>query len=209
MNPDTQFSKERIEMLCDGVFAIAMTLLVLELKVPDLPKGTPSVEIWRALRGHGLSFFAFALTFLLAGQFWLIHHIFFHYLRHATRAIAVLSLVFLMFVSLLPFSASMFVAYGTRQSAGMVFYFGNQLVLASLMAVQWLVARAQGLLTGADTDPKRRSYFAVLRAMPVVFALLLIVAVINPAWLAWATWPLAATMFLIRKLARKRAALPS
>ncbi len=74
MNPDTQFSKERIEMLCDGVFAIAMTLLVLELKVPDLPKPVTSGTIWHALGEHRLGFFAyflFVLALLLAAQWWL------------------------------------------------------------------------------------------------------------------------------------------
>jgi uncharacterized membrane protein len=45
----SQFSKARLEMLCDGVFAIAMTLLVLELKVPDLPRRAASAEILHAL----------------------------------------------------------------------------------------------------------------------------------------------------------------
>lgn len=116
---DTQFSKERIEMLCDGVFAIAVTLLVLELKAPDLPRGAASAEIWHALREHGPSFLGFALTFILAGQFWVVHHVVFHYLTHAARATALLSVVMLMFVSLLPFSASMFVAFGPRQPVGM------------------------------------------------------------------------------------------
>jgi uncharacterized membrane protein len=46
---DTQFSKARLEMLCDGIFAIAMTLLVLELKPPDLPHRATSPEILHAL----------------------------------------------------------------------------------------------------------------------------------------------------------------
>jgi hypothetical protein len=46
-------------MLCDGIFTVAMTLLVLELKAPDLPRHAPSAEIWHALREHGLSFVGF------------------------------------------------------------------------------------------------------------------------------------------------------
>ncbi|MBI3401724.1 MAG: Flp pilus assembly complex ATPase component TadA [Acidobacteria bacterium] len=78
MNPETQFSKARIEMLCDGVFAIAMTLRVLELKVPDLPRQAPSAEVWHARAEHRITFFAFALSFVLAGQFWMQHHVLFH-----------------------------------------------------------------------------------------------------------------------------------
>src|SRR4026207_2279211 len=100
---DTTFSKVRIELLCDGVFAIAMTLLVLELKVPELDKHASAVEIWSALRGQGPDLFGYFLTFALAGQFWMLHHVLFHYLTHATRALALLSILMLMFVALLPF----------------------------------------------------------------------------------------------------------
>ncbi len=70
---DTQFSKVRLEMLCDGIFAIAMTLLVLELKPPDLPRPAASADILHALREHGLAFVGLVLSFLLAGQFWIVH----------------------------------------------------------------------------------------------------------------------------------------
>lgn len=148
MNPDTQFSKARIEMLCDAVFAIAMTLRVLELKVPDL----------------------FALSFVLARQFWMQHHVLFHYPAHATRAMALLNLVFLMFVSLLPCSTSLFATYGSKQ-VGVTFYFGNQFVLALLLWAQCALANRQGLLGGDANDPKRRR-FAGLAAFPGVLAIL-------------------------------------
>ncbi|MBZ5557326.1 MAG: DUF1211 domain-containing protein [Acidobacteriia bacterium] len=204
MNPETQFSKERIEMLCDGVFAIAMTLLVLDLKVPELPKHTASIEIWHALREHGLSFFAFALTFALAGQFWLIHHVFFHYLKHATRGLAALNLLFLMFVSLLPFTTSMFAAFGSQQ-AGMVPYIANQFILASLIGTQWLLARSQGLLTGAPTDPKRRRFAVVITALPTLFGLLLIGELIMPGSLAWALLPGVIVVRILSRRVEKRA----
>jgi uncharacterized membrane protein len=204
MNPETQFSKERIEMLCDGVFAIAMTLLVLDLKVPELPKHTAGIEIWHALREHGLSFFAFALTFALAGQFWLVHHILFHYLKHATRVIAALNLVFLMFVSLLPFTTSMFATFGSQQ-AGMLPYIANQFILASLIGVQWLVARSQGLLTGAPADPKRQRFVLIIAALPTLFGLLLIAEVIIPGSLAWALLPGVVIVRILSRRVEKRA----
>jgi len=68
--PEMEFSKARLEMLCDGIFAIAMTLLVLELKVPNLPRRAESAEIWHALREHALPFLGVALTFILASTFW-------------------------------------------------------------------------------------------------------------------------------------------
>ena len=143
---DTQFSKVRLETLCDGIFAIAMTLLVLELKPPELPRHAATADIWHALREHGLAFMGFALSFLLAGQFWILHHISFNYLRHANRALAILTIPFLMFVSLLPFSTSMLTAFGLRSPVGLGFYLGNQFMLATFLAAQWLMAKRQGLL---------------------------------------------------------------
>ena len=71
----TPFSKARIEALSDGVFAIAMTLLVLEIKVPELPRDVAPAELWHATIEHWPIFFSFLVTFMLAGQFWLSHHV--------------------------------------------------------------------------------------------------------------------------------------
>jgi len=167
---DTQFSKARLEMLCDGVFAIAMTLLVLELKPPGLPRQAASSEILHALREHGLAFIGFVLSFLLAGQFWILHHVSFNYLRQASRALAILTIPFLMFVSLLPFSTSMLTAFGLRNPVGLVFYLGNQFMLATFLAAQWLMAKRQGLLIESDGSAKRRQFELMICAQPISFA---------------------------------------
>ena len=167
---DTQFSKVRLETLCDGIFAIAMTLLVLELKPPELPRHAATADIWHALREHGLAFMGFALSFLLAGQFWILHHISFNYLRHANRALAMLTIPFLMFVSLLPFSTSMLTAFGLRNPVGLVFYLGNQFMLAALLAAHWVIAKSQGLLIESDGSVKRRQFELMICAQPISFA---------------------------------------
>lgn len=177
---DTQFSKERLEMLCDGIFAIAMTLLVLELKPPNLPRQAASAEIWHALREHGLAFVGFVLSFLLAGQFWILHHVSFNYLRKANRALALLTIPFLMFVSLLPFSTSMLTSFGLRNPVALIVYFGNQFMLAALLAAQWLLARRQGLQTESDGSQKRRRFDLVIRFQPLTFAVAIAVVFIAP-----------------------------
>ena len=186
-------------MLCDGVFAIAMTLLVLDLRVPDLPKTTAGTEVWHALTDHGLTFFAFVLTFLLAGQLWILHHVLFHYLRHASRAIAILNLPLLMFVSLLPFTTSMFAKFGPRP-AGMIPYLANQTILGAFIGVQFLVARRQGLLTGSPADPKFRRFTIMVAALPLLFGLVLVGELITPGSPAWTLIP---GVILVRLLVRR------
>jgi uncharacterized membrane protein len=138
-------SKGRIEALSDGVFAIAMTLLVLELKIPDLPKETTQAELLLKLKELLPHFYSYAMTFILAGVFWLFHHFTYHFIRHTTRALLWMNIIFLMFVSLLPFSTH-FMADFMRQPVALMFYFGNQTVLALLLRVQWIYARQTGIL---------------------------------------------------------------
>ena len=198
---DTQFSKARIEMLCDGVFAIAMTLLVLELKVPELPKPLTTATIWHALGQHRLGFFAYFLSFMLAGSFWMQHHVLFHYLARATRQMALLNLVFLMFVSILPFSTSVFATYGPQ---GTPFYFGNQLILAMLLAGQWWLASATGLLRTGD-DVKRRRFATLIVAFPVLFGVLFVAALFDPESAGLAALPGFLAILVVRKVAARRA----
>src|SRR5436190_5165844 len=137
-------SKGRIEALSDGVFAIAMTLLVLELKIPDLPKDTSQTELLSQLRELGPHFYSYALTFILSGVFWVFHHFTFHFIRHTTRVLLWLNTVFLMFVSLLLFSTHL-MGDLMRHSVALMFYFGNQTVLALLLKALWIYAQHAGI----------------------------------------------------------------
>ena len=76
-----------------------MTLLVLEIKVPDLPRDVSAHDLWQAVAAHGFTFFSFYLTFALAGLFWFWHHISFHYISRVDGVIVWINLAFLMFVS--------------------------------------------------------------------------------------------------------------
>ena len=165
MTDDTQFSKARIEMLCDGVFAIAMTLLVLELKVPELPKQTPTAELWHAL-----------------GE---------------------LNLLFLMFVSLLPFTTSLYARFGAP--AGIPFYFGHQFILSLLVWAQWILASRTGLLGGDARDPKRVRFVAVLAAFTTMLGSLFAVSIVAPGAAGLGALPGAIAVLFIRRRAEKRA----
>jgi TMEM175 potassium channel family protein len=154
--PPVALSKGRLEALSDGIFAIVMTLLVLELRVPDLPRHTPQHELLVKLRELGPYFFSFVITFVLAGAFWLLHHITFHYVRHTTRVLVWLNIAFLMFVSLLPFSTGM-LGHFSFQPISTVFYFGNQFMLAMLLRIQWAYAQRTKLVDpGTDPEMQQR-----------------------------------------------------
>ena len=156
-------SKHRIEALSDGLFAIVMTLLVLELKVPELPRSAPDGEILLRLRELGPSFFTFVLTFVLSALFWFLHQLAFQFTRHLTRGLTLLNLVFLMFVALLPFSAGMLGRFMHSQVAACIYY-GNQFIIGTALCIQWEYARRHKLIAeGLDPQLERRLSFRFMR----------------------------------------------
>lgn len=103
--PELQaLNSERVATLADGVFAIVLTLLVIELKAPE---GNTSEQLMHALLELGPKFFSFALTFCVISIFWFGHHMEFHYIKRSDRMHLWLNLLFMMAISFLPFSASL------------------------------------------------------------------------------------------------------
>jgi uncharacterized membrane protein len=127
-----------------------------------------------------LSFVGFGLTFLLAGASWIAHHRLFQHLRTANRALVMLTIPFLMFVTLLPFSTSMLTAFGPQSPVSLTFYLGNQFALSALLAIQWLVAQRSGLIATADDDPERRRFARFVIIQPISFLISLAVAYVSP-----------------------------
>ena len=118
----------RIAAFTDGVMAVAITLLVLNVKVPRLTAGE---ELGHALVDLLPSLGAYALAFALVGRFWVIHHNLFETLRGFDRTLMALNLLFLALIVLMPFSAQLYDVYTTRPAAAAVL--GGTLGLAALV----------------------------------------------------------------------------
>jgi uncharacterized membrane protein len=111
-NRFTGQSLERLTALSDGVFAVAMTLLVLDVRVPASAALAHSEHgLWGALVKLGPSFAAYLLSFTMLGTFWLAQHTLLGILGRCDRTLTWISLGFLFVVSLLPFSAALLAHY--------------------------------------------------------------------------------------------------
>lgn len=106
MDTKTSFglSTNRIEAFTDGVFAVAITLLILEVKVPF---GFKEGELWSALVPLWPKLLAYAVSFGIIGIFWVGHHIMFHYIKRSDRILLWLNTLLLMFISAIPFAAGL------------------------------------------------------------------------------------------------------
>ena len=137
-----EIGKNRIEALSDGIFAIVMTLLILELRVPNLPPSAPNVEVAPALFALWPKFASYIVTFVSLGFFWVGHHIMYHAIRRADRTLLWLNIFFFMFVSLLPFSTSVLNAFPEAFIAPLVFG-ANLAVVGWILFFQWRYASSQ------------------------------------------------------------------
>jgi uncharacterized membrane protein len=166
---------ERIAFFSDAVFAIAITLLVLEIKVPHLEPGAGETEAWRALAGLALKMTGFVASFLVVGAFWLSHHRAFGWLRESDDRLAWRNLFLLLTVSFIPFPTAFFSEYpGYR--ASLQFYAASLVLLGLAQRFLWahaLTARflAPGVTAAEVARLKRRSW-----GVPIVGMLAILVA---------------------------------
>jgi uncharacterized membrane protein len=126
----------RIVAFTDGVMAVAITLLVLNFDVPELPSGRED-ELGEALVDLLPTFLAYVLSFALVGRFWVVHHNLFQRLRSFDGLLMALNLVFLALIALVPFATDLLDSYTKQPLAAAVF--GGTLGLAAL--ANWLMHR--------------------------------------------------------------------
>jgi uncharacterized membrane protein len=147
----------RTEAFSDGVFAIAITLLVLEIGIP----ATEFDDLWSAIFHEWPAYLGFATSFLTIGGLWLAHHGIFRRLRYANNAVMRINLLLLMAVSFLPFPTRL-VAEAIRdrsaERAAAIFYGLCLLAIAVLFSALWgAVARDRRLLKPEVTDEEVNS----------------------------------------------------
>ncbi len=137
----------RLVAFSDGVFAITITLLVLEIKPP-----TDYENLLHGLAVLWPSYLAYALTFLFIGQVWANHHVMFDHIRAADRLILLLNTLLLMVVAFLPFATSVLAGAlrsGHGQRTAVVFYGLTFAVTALTFNAVWQYASRHRLLSAA------------------------------------------------------------
>jgi len=170
-----EFQLERMILFSDAVFAIAITLLVLEIRVPAVDRHIAT----DALLAHSLDelvpkFIGFLVSFFMIGLYWTVHHRMFGYVINYTPRLLWLNLIFLLAVVLMPFSSGFYSEYVLRQlRLPVLIYVLNLVFLGVMHFILWLyISRpGSGLPTGITPELKR---YYNLRALvsPTMFLLM-------------------------------------
>jgi uncharacterized membrane protein len=154
----------------DGLFAIAMTLLVVSLAVPTLSDESSVSELADKLNDDSATFVSFAISFAVIGRYWLAHHAYFSVLARLDRRIIALNLVYLAFIAFLPFPTALLGAYFSNPLS-VTIYAVNLAIVSGMEVVLFSYAQNHGLLERKLPRDIYR-YGTVMSLAPVVFFLL-------------------------------------
>jgi uncharacterized membrane protein len=193
----------RLEAFSDGVFAIAITLLILEIKVPTNEE----------IRTHGLglalaerwpSFVGYAISFITIGIMWVNHHALFKYIRRVDRTLLLANLFLLMTISFLPYPTAVLAEHLPEvdaRTAAAVFYGGTLVVTAVAFNTLWWAGRGRHRLLGADAHEGGVRTITLRYAMgPVSYGIATAVALVN----VWASLGIHFGLALMYALSERR-----
>lgn len=146
-------STGRIEAFSDGVFAIVITLLILEIQVPHLDPSGGSAALGLALINLWPKFASFVVSFIVVGVYWVGHHNAFHQIRHSDRALIWINNFFLLSVVFIPFPTALVGTYIDSHVA-VVFYGAVLVVTGATLSLLWWYASHDHRLVAHDLDPR-------------------------------------------------------
>ena len=178
---------ERTLAISDGVFAFAITLLVLDLLVPTLSSNSSSSDLWRALKDEYSSFFSYFLSFLIASVWWNAHHRSFSKIRHSDSTLRWLNLLFLVWIALLPFFTKILDHYINLQ-LGVVLYATDQAAAGAFLTLSWVYASRKHRLIDTNLTQSTINFTTLRTAISTIFFLSsILISFINPiaAVISW------------------------
>jgi TMEM175 potassium channel family protein len=208
---------DRLLALTDGVVAIALTLLVLQLQVPvtDALKNDPNSawKLWDALDVDGSELTSYLVSFVVIAQFWIVHHRILRSMRGHSEGLAWRNFGFLLTLTLMPFTSDLIGRYGSNPVA--ITLFAVNLVAISL-STQWIFLYAAGhnlQIAGARSEHEERAARVRVFLVVCIVALSVALAWTDPqlakfVWLLFLVSP-AASERIARRLERSQDSEPA
>jgi uncharacterized membrane protein len=198
-----RYSLNRILAISDGVFAFAVTLLVLDLFVPVLSYGATSGDLGQALSKEYLSFVSYLLSFFIAGIWWNAHNRNFSFLRDADSRLRWLNLLFLIWIALLPFFTKILNQYANLQLA-VVLYAFDQAGAGFFMTLSWWYSSRNHRLVDGSLKDRTIKYVTLRNAVAPLFFIISMGLSFFGAIVAFISWfGMIPTLMLLRHLERR------
>ena len=185
---------ERIIFFSDAVFAIAITLLALDIRLPLLPETANDGDLLAALASVWPQVLSYCISFLAIGMLWLAHHRTFRYVRRYDERLLLLNLLFLLLIGFVPFPTAVIGEYGNTVST--IFYAATMAVAGLMFALVWWYVNANGRLVSERLPPRRfRRVGLRVLWMPAVFLVSIPLAFWSPDAAKYSWLLILATIF--------------
>lgn len=150
---DVEIGTQRLETLTDGVFAIVMTLLALELSLPIISQRSLDIQLIPRLIELWPKFYSYILSFLLTGMLWNGNRVEYRYIKRSDGMLVMLTVIYLMFLTLLPFTTSVVGAYPLDKLPLLIFGINFAAILCSRIVI-WRYAVGEHRLVDPDLSPQ-------------------------------------------------------
>jgi uncharacterized membrane protein len=184
---ETGMDRDRLVNLSDGVFAIAITPLVLDIRVPAISENLVSSQLPGALLSLWPKYLGYMLSFVGISEFWLIHHSIFRPIRSYDRILLYLNFLFLMVVAFVPFPTSLLGEYGDHQLPVAIYAATPAVGRLLLTAIHWYSTRNDRLLDEPQDLATVRFFLIRGLTIPTIFLLSIVIAFFSVSVAIW-TW---------------------
>jgi uncharacterized membrane protein len=153
---ERQENPARIEAFSDGVFGVAITLLVIDIRVPTFAHAPSNAEMWRALGDIAAKLLIFGVSFAMIGFFWIGHHLIFWSIERSNRILMWLNLLFLFPIVCLPAATALVGEYPKNGTAATV-YVAIVMSSALFLDVLWWYSSSNGLVSSSMPEEHVRA----------------------------------------------------
>lgn len=207
-----EFQLERVILFSDAVFAIAITLMVIELKLPEIGKGETAQEFWKSVIPVIRNFIALMISFFFIGMYWYRHLKLCGLLVDYNRTFIALNLTFLFFIVLFPFSvSSMMLMSSTFFLFATLIYFANIFftILAHFILYTYLLGKGRAICKPVSEIERKilleESFIPIVLITLIFAALILSFTLLKDSEYAGLVYlPIVAFLVFIRRRMRAR-----
>lgn len=174
-------SVERLAALSDGLFAVAMTLTILDIHLPEAASIHSEGELWAAISALAPRFIVYLMSFLTLGIFWVGQQTQLNHLARSDRDLSWLHLAFLFTVTLVPVSTMLLTGFLAYRVA-LLIYWGNILLMGTLLFLSWRHACRRGLFQDSLSDDTARAVERRILIAQGLYGLGAALCVFNTYW---------------------------